>query len=101
MEIVDGKFVNHGAGKQRVLKESPFAQADSYKWAMINNQFLNKDEIFLTTMCAFPSATLERTNNDEALDLLLKWHREDPVSDKEIKRQEEFLNALKEFRRNL
>ena len=26
--------------------------------------------------------------NDEALDLLLKWHREDPVSDKEIKRQE-------------
>lgn len=81
LEIVDGKFVNHGAGKQRVLKESPFAQADSYKWAMINNQFLNKDEIFLTTMCAFPSATLERTNNDEALDLSErmwnKFHHED------------------------
>lgn len=26
--------------------------------------------------------------NDEALELLLKWHREDPVSEKEIKRQE-------------
>ena len=35
---------------------------------MINNHFLNKDEIFLTTMCAFPSASLERTSNSEALD---------------------------------
>lgn len=26
--------------------------------------------------------------NDEALNLLLKWHREDPVSEKELKRQE-------------
>jgi hypothetical protein len=26
--------------------------------------------------------------NDEALELLLKWHREDPVSEKETKRQE-------------
>ena len=26
--------------------------------------------------------------NDEAIDLLLKWHREDPVSEKETKRQE-------------
>lgn len=81
LEIIDGKFINHGAGRQRVLKESPFTQVDSYKWAMINNHFLNKDEIFLTTMCAFPSATLEHTSNNDSLDLCErmwnKFHHED------------------------
>ena len=46
LEIKDGKFINHGYGSRRTLKESPFAQAESYKWAIFNNHVFNKNEIF-------------------------------------------------------
>lgn len=68
LEIKDGKFINHGNGGRRLLKESPFAQAESYKWAIFNNHVFNKNEIFISTMCAFPCSTLQRTSNDNKLD---------------------------------
>lgn len=68
IEIRDGKYINSGHGKTRTLKMSPFDQADSYKWAIFNNHVLSQDEVFISTACAFPSATLNRTSNVAIMD---------------------------------
>ncbi len=68
MEIRDGNYYNSGNGKVRPLKMSPFDQAESYKWAIFNNHVLSKDEVFISTACAFPSAVLSRTSNIEIMD---------------------------------
>ena len=68
IEIRDGKYYNSGNGKVRPLKMSPFDQAESYKWAIFNNHVLSQDEVFISTACAFPSASLNRTSNIAIMD---------------------------------
>lgn len=68
IEIRDGKYYNSGNGKVRPLKISPFDQAESYKWAIFNNHVLSQDEVFISTACAFPSASLDRTSNIAIMD---------------------------------
>ena len=68
MEIRNGIYYNSGNGKVRPLKISPFEQVDSYKWAIFNNHVLSKDEVYISTACAFPSAALSRTSNIAIMD---------------------------------
>ena len=63
IEIQDEKCFISVGGRVHQLEKSPLNQAELYKWAILNNHILSKDEVFISTACAFPSATLRRTNN--------------------------------------
>jgi len=50
------------------MKISPFDQASHYKWALLNNNVLNGDQLFVDYAVAFPHQTMAHTNTHEQLD---------------------------------
>lgn len=68
MVIREGKYWNYEGRKSSPLKISPFKQAENYKWALINNHILNKNEVFISTICAFPHANLDKTSEIAIMD---------------------------------
>lgn len=51
------------------MSRSPFDQASDYMYALINNQIIKKQQIFIDTVCAFPHTKMEHTNPNPKLDL--------------------------------
>ncbi len=72
-------------------KEKCFEPADEYKGDFARAYFY-VSTVYNELSALWQSSMMQNNTypvwNNEALDLLLKWHREDPVSTKELKRQE-------------
>ena len=77
--IDDGKFFFSSNGIN-YMDRSPFAQADDYKFAIINNNILPSG-VFVATACAFPHTMMSSTNSTSILDLKYKlWTEAEQIS---------------------
>lgn len=65
IEIRDGIYYYEVHGNLIPMSKSPFKQAEGYQWALINNKVINRDEIFIDHMCAFPHAGIDNTGIDD------------------------------------
>lgn len=64
------------------MSRTPFKQAHDYKWALLNNGILNKDQIFVDYVCAFPHSTLDISRDSSQINLSHKlWNKLDQDSD--------------------
>ena len=70
IEVIRGRYYYSGKnGSLREMKSTPFDQANHYKWALINNQVLNNDQIFIDYAVAFPHKEMDVTSSNEQIDL--------------------------------
>lgn len=69
IEINYGHYYYSHRGRMTPLGRSPFDQASSYKWKLMNHRILNKDVIFVDYACAFPHSKLDKTSKNQAEDL--------------------------------
>ena len=70
IQIIDGRFYYCSKnGKFTPMKISPFEQANRYKWALLNNNVLNCDELFVSYAVAFPHQIMNATSSHEQIDL--------------------------------
>ena len=80
-----------GTTKLYNSKEKCFEPADEYKGDFARAYFY-VSTVYNELSALWQSSMMQNNTypvwNNEALDLLLKWHREDPISEKELKRQE-------------
>lgn len=68
VSIHDGDFCYEYQGITQKMNQSPFKQAENYKWALVNHHILSLNEIFIDTVCAFPHTHLDCTTETEELD---------------------------------
>lgn len=68
ISIQDGDFCYEYQGITQRMKQSPFKQAENYKWALVNHHILSLNEIFIDTVCAFPHTHLDATTGTTELD---------------------------------
>ena len=86
IEVIGGRYYYSGKnGTLTPMKCSPFDQANHYKWALINNQVLNNDQIFVDYAVAFPHKEMNATSTNEQVDLSFwlwdkKCHEDDNCS---------------------
>lgn len=80
--MIDGEYyyeVNH---QRTFMDRTPFAQARDYMQALIDSRIINRSQLYIDTICAFPHSSLEHTTDNPAADLGYKlWSRskqEDP-----------------------
>ena len=66
IEIIGGRYYYSGKnGTLTPMKTSPFDQASRYKWALINNNVINGDQLFVDYAVAFPHQKMPYTNRNE------------------------------------
>ena len=68
ISIHDGDYCYEYQGITQKMKQSPFKQADNYKWALVNHHILSLNEIYIDTVCAFPHSHLDATTIAEDID---------------------------------
>ena len=69
IQIIGGRYYYLGRnGKMTPMKISPFDQANHYKWALLNHNVLNSNQIFVDYAVAFPHQEMGSTNNNEQID---------------------------------
>lgn len=68
ISIHDGDYCYEYQGITQKMKQSPFKQAENYKWALVNHHILSLNEIYIDTVCAFPHTHLDSTTRTEDLD---------------------------------
>jgi hypothetical protein len=59
IDLVRGFYFYSYKGVLKEMNRTPFKQAHDYKWALLNNGILNKDQIFVDYVCAFPHSKLD------------------------------------------
>ena len=80
--LIRGFFYYSYKGVLREMSRTPFKQAHDYKWALLNNGILNKDQIFVDYVCAFPHSTLDISRDSSQINLSHKlWNKLDQDSD--------------------
>lgn len=57
------------SGSGTLMSRSPFDQANDYMYALINNKIINRNELFIDTVCAFPHTRMCKTNVLPQLDM--------------------------------
>lgn len=69
IQLIGGRFYYSGKnGALTPMKISPFDQASHYKWALLNNNVINGDQLFVDYAVAFPHQRMVYTNSHEQLD---------------------------------
>ena len=82
IELIRGFFYYSHKGVLKEMSRTPFKQAHDYKWALLNNGILNKDQIFVDYVCAFPHSTLDISRDYSQINLSHKlWNKLDQDSD--------------------
>jgi len=84
IDIIDGDFFYNQRNNLTQINESPFDQANNYKWALISNNIFNKNQVFLDSIVAFPHSNLTITNPNKELDLSHKLWNKQMQENKEI-----------------
>ena len=76
IELIRGFYYYNHKGKLIEMSRTPFKQAHDYKWALLNNGVLNKDQIFVDYVCAFPHSTLDISRDNSQANLSKKlWNK--------------------------
>ena len=76
IELIRGFYYYSHKGRLKEMSRSPFKQAHDYKWALLNNGILNKDQIFVDYVCAFPHSTLDISRDNSQANLSHKlWNK--------------------------
>lgn len=68
ISIHDGNYCYEYQGITQQMSRTPFKQADTYKWALVNHHILSMNEIYIDTVCAFPHTHLDSTAGAEEID---------------------------------
>lgn len=63
----DGQFAYLQSNEY--MSRSPFEQASDYCFALTNNRIINRRDLFVTSICAFPHTKMAKTNDLPNLDL--------------------------------
>lgn len=70
IQVIGGRYYYSSKnGSLKDMRISPFDQAHHYKWALLNNQVLNGDQIFVDYAVAFPHQEMDSTSSNERIDL--------------------------------
>lgn len=70
IEVINGRYYYSGKnGSLKEMKSTPFDQASHYKWALINNNVLNNEQLFVDYAVAFPHTEMDATSTNEQIDL--------------------------------
>lgn len=70
IQVIGGRYYYSSKnGSLKEMKSSPFDQAHHYKWALLNNQVLNGDQLFVEYAVAFPHQEMKSTSSNEQIDL--------------------------------
>lgn len=70
IQVIGGRYYYcNKSGSLTSMRTSPFDQAHSYKWALINHSVLNADQLFVSYAVAFPHQSMEYTSKNEQIDL--------------------------------
>ena len=90
IELIRGFFYYSHKGVLKEMSRTPFKQAHDYKWALLNNGILNKDQIFVDYVCAFPHSTLklDQDSDNSFADFCLSVIRKDKRSKRVISETE-------------
>lgn len=76
IELIRGFYYYSHKGVLKEMSRTPFKQAHDYKWALLNNGILNKDQIFVDYVCAFPHSTLDISRDNSQANLSHKlWNK--------------------------
>lgn len=69
IEVLNGRYYYAGKnGSLTPMKITPFDQASHYKWALINNNVLNSDKLFVEYAVAFPHQQMDATSPNKHID---------------------------------
>lgn len=69
IQVIGGRYYYcSNGGTLTQMKTSPFDQANNYKWALLNHNVLNSDQLFVSYAVAFPHQSMEYTNRNEQID---------------------------------
>ena len=69
IQLISGRYYySSNGGALTQMKTSPFDQANNYKWALLNHNILNSDQLFVSYAVAFPHQAMEYTNKNEQID---------------------------------
>ena len=76
IELIRGFYYYYHKGKLVEMSRTPFKQAHDYKWALLNNGVLNKEQIFVDYVCAFPHSSLDISRDNTQANLSNKlWNK--------------------------
>lgn len=82
IELMRGFYYYSHKGVLKEMSRTPFKQAHDYKWALLNNGILNKDQIFVDYVCAFPHSTLDISRDNTQMNLAHRlWNKCNQDSD--------------------
>lgn len=82
IELIRGFYYYSHKGVLKEMNRTPFRQAHDYKWALLNYGILNKDQIFIDYVCAFPHSTLDISRDCTQTNLSHKlWNKLNQDSD--------------------
>ena len=68
ISVLNGNYYFERDGNLTNLNRTPFDQAETYMYALINNKVIDKNKIFITTMCAFPHTHMVKTSDNVQMD---------------------------------
>ena len=68
ISVLNGNYYFEKEGILTDMKRTPFEQAETYMYALINNNVIDKNKIFITTMCAFPHTKMAKTSDNAQMD---------------------------------
>lgn len=69
ISILNGRYYYDFNNKLEPMNRSPFDQADDYMYALMYNKMVNKSQIFISTICAFPHTKIDSTSYNPNADL--------------------------------
>lgn len=101
IQVIQGRYYYSGKnGKLTPMKTSPFDQASRYKWALLNHNVLNGDQMFVDYAVAFPHQIMDFTSRNEQVDQSFWLWDKNCQEDETISIADFFENILDESRRN-
>ena len=68
IQVVGGRYYYGNGLSMTPMKTTPFDQASHYKWALLNNNVLNGDQLFVEYAVAFPHQQMNATSSNEQIE---------------------------------
>ena len=66
--VLNGNYYFEKDDNLTIMNRTPFDQAETYMYALINNKVIDKNKVFITTMCAFPHTPMVKTSDNDQMD---------------------------------
>ena len=101
IQVIQGRYYYSGKnGTLTPMKSSLFDQASHYKWALLNHNVLNGDQMFVDYAVAFPHQKMDFTSRNEHVDQSFWLWDKECQEDESVSIADFFENILDESRQN-